>query len=305
MSLINKVKRTFFPTLAERLGYTAEDIIVIVNIDDVGLHKDETDASFNALNCGMVKSGSLMVVCPNFNRAIELWHKNPKLDLGIHLTLTCEWGEKYPWAPVLSEADVPSLVNPEGCMWPTVNLLLEHADKGEVKRELKAQIEMVIDTGLSPSHLDYHMNFHHNPDLMAIIIDLSREYNLLMRFPRRKRYKYPFVKNNLMSLKRRGFVFPDTQMGIYTMEGQDQSLEFRMSRYHDHLRSLGPGVHNIKIHTGYDTQEARQMMGNHYSSVRQIDWDVWTSNKTKQLADELGIVFLDFWPLKKLQGKLT
>ena len=100
MSFVNSIKHNYFPTLAERLGYSDKDIIVIVNIDDVGMHKDETEASFRALNFGMVKSGSIMVPCPNYDQVIKLWRENPEIGLGIHLTLTCEWGEKYPWAPV-------------------------------------------------------------------------------------------------------------------------------------------------------------------------------------------------------------
>ena len=76
MSFISHITNKLFPRLAEQLGYSDKDILVIVNIDDVGLHKDETEASFSALNFGMVKTGSIMAPCPNFNQVIKLWKEN-------------------------------------------------------------------------------------------------------------------------------------------------------------------------------------------------------------------------------------
>ena len=304
MVVFHRIKQAYFPTLAEQLGYSRKDILVIVNMDDVGLHKDETEASFRGLNFGIVKSGSVMVPCPNFNHAMELWRENPEYNLGIHFTLTCEWGGKYPWTPVLPRADVPSLYNPEGIMWRTVTELLQHGKRSEINRELDAQINKVLDTGMKPTHLDYHMGFAFHPDIFPIVMELSRTYDLPLRAPKRRRYKFPFIKNNLWFLRRSGHTFPDTQMGIYMMRGSDQSYEYRKAKYHDHLRGLKPGVHNIKIHMALQTEELKKIMGEHKTSIRQIDYDVWTSEETKKLAEDLGIIFIGYRPLQQLQEEL-
>ena len=86
--------------------------------------------------------------------------------------------------------------------------------------------------------------------------------------------------------------------------GADQSLEFRKAKYHDHLRSLKPGVHNIQIHIAFQTKELEDITGLHDSSIRQIDYDVWTSDDTKKLAEDLGITFIGYRPLQQLQEKL-
>jgi chitin disaccharide deacetylase len=303
LNFVSRFRKRYFPSLAEQLGYSDQDILVIVSIDDVGMHKDVTEASFRALNSGMVKSGSIMVPCPNFDNAIHLWKTNPKIDMGIHLTLTCEWGKKYPWTPVLSRTDVPSLYNQEGIMWKSVAELLQHANRHHIVMELEAQINKVLDTGLQPSHADCHMVLHEHVDLLPIVVDVSRKYSLSMRVSQRKIHKLPFVRNNVNSLRRAGHAFPDTQMGLYMMGGQDQSLEFRKAAYHDYLRSLKPGVHNIKVHISPKTGELQNIMGNHSSSIRQIDYEVWTSDETRKLSQELGIVFIDFKPLQQLQIK--
>jgi hypothetical protein len=304
MSFFERMKQRYFPSLAEQLGYTDKDILVIVNIDDVGMYKDETEASFKALNFGIVKSGSVMVPCSNFDRATQLWKENPEIDLGIHLTLTCEWGGGYPWAPILSKKHVPSLYNPDGIMWASVQELFQHAKRDEIKMELEAQIKKAFDAGLKPTHVDHHMDFYYHADLFGDVMDLSRKYNLPMRVWKRRRYKYPLIKHNLFLLRRKGYVFPDTQMGFYMLGGHNQSLEFRKAKYHEHLRSLQPGVHNIKIHIAFQTEELQNIMGSHYSSIRQIDYDVWSSNDTRKLADDLGITFIGFRPLQQLQGEL-
>lgn len=304
ISFVHRIRQNHFPTLAEQLGYTDRSILVIVNIDDIGMHKDETDASFKALNFGLVKSGSVMAPCSNFNQVIKLWKENPEIDLGIHLTLTCEWGEKYPWGTVLPQSDVPSLYNPDGIMWRNVQELLQYAKRKDINMELDAQINKILDAGLQPSHLDHHMDFYYHSDLFADVMELSRKYNLPMRVWKRRKYKLPFFKNNLISLRRMGYVFPDTQMGVYMMGGQNQSLDFRKAKYHEYLRLLKPGVHNIKVHVAFKTKELQNIMGEHDTSIRQIDYDVWCSDDTKQLAKELGIFFIGFRPLQQLQREL-
>mgnify|MGYP005841548953 CR=1 FL=1 len=306
MGLAERITNPGRPTLAEQLGYSDKDILVIVNIDDVGMHEDEMEASIRAMEFGMVKTGSIMVPCPGFDRVMKWWRKNPEgIDLGIHLTLTCEWGRKYPWSPVLPEDQVPSLYNPEGIMWPSVADLLQHGARAEILMELEAQINKILDAGMQPSHLDHHMDFYYFGGLFEDVMELSRKYDLPMRVWRNRRYRAPFIlKNNLPFLRRRGYVFPDTQMGIYCMGGEDQSLEFRQSRYYEHLRTLGPGVHNIKVHIALQTDELEDIMGSHHTSIRRIDYDVWSSGETRRIAEELGIVFIGFRPLQQLQKKL-
>ena len=94
-------------------------------------------------------------------------------------------------------------------------------------------------------------------------------------------------------------------MGIYQMGGQNLSLDFWKAKYHDHLRSLKPGVHIIKVHIAFQTKELQNITGMHDSSIRQMDYDVWTSDDTKKLAEELGIIFIGYRPLQQLAGKIN
>lgn len=179
-----------------------------------------------------------------------------------------------------------------------------HAERKDMENEMEAQIIKVLDAGLKPSHLDHHMSIYGHPDFLSILVELSHKYKIPMHLPGRRRYKLPFVKNNLFSLRRRGHVFPDTQIGIYHEGAQNLHLDFWKAKYHDCLRSLKSGVHLIKVHIAFQTKELEDITGLHDSSIRQIDYDVWTSDDTKKLAEELGITFIGYRPLQQLQEKL-
>jgi predicted glycoside hydrolase/deacetylase ChbG (UPF0249 family) len=288
-------------SLARRLGYTDKDILVITNIDDIGMHGDATEASFQALSFGLVTTGSVMVPCPDYSHVVRRWKESPETDLGVHLTLTCEWGARWPWKPILPPDIVPSLYNPDGIMWASTNELLQHAAAKEIYMELDAQIRKMLEDGMKPSHVDHHMDFYYQTELFTLVMALSRKYHLPMRVWRRRRYRLPFIKNNLVSLRRKGFIFPDTQMGLYGMKGHDQSLATRKRMYHEYLRSLKPGVHNVKLHIAFNTENLQQIMGTNHAAIRQIDHEVWTSDDTRRIASDLGISFIGFRPLQRLQ----
>ncbi|MBT8356723.1 MAG: ChbG/HpnK family deacetylase, partial [Desulfobacterales bacterium] len=126
-------------SLAEQLGYSKDSILLIVHADDIGMHVDQTDGTFDAMKKGMVKTGSVMVPCPDFNRVAMIWKDNANLDLGIHLTLNSDWGKKYGWGAVLPKNQVPSLYNAEGNLWGTPNDLRAHMDVDEAALEFEAQ----------------------------------------------------------------------------------------------------------------------------------------------------------------------
>ena len=72
-------------TLAEQLGYSRDDIILIVHADDLAIHKDQTDGSLDVMKKGMDKTGSVMVPCPDFERVVSIWKNNLNLDLNLDL----------------------------------------------------------------------------------------------------------------------------------------------------------------------------------------------------------------------------
>src|SRR5271154_6957886 len=80
---------------------------LIVNADDFGLSKSVNAAVIRAHREGVLTSASLMVNENGFDEAVKLAKENPKLGVGLHLTLLC--GKS-----ALPPEKIPGLVNAQG-----------------------------------------------------------------------------------------------------------------------------------------------------------------------------------------------
>lgn len=290
------------PSLVEQLGYTRDDILVIVNADDIGMHIGQTDGTLQTMDSGMCRSASIMVPCPDFERTAEICKNNPRYNLGIHLTLTSEW-KKYRWSPVLKKEEVPSLYDPDGYMWSNPDYLLRHIDFNDAERELEAQIKKARKAGINLSHMNGHHSIcRSHPDLFKIALKLSKKYNLPLRPMRRKRYNIPFHPFSIGQLKKRGYVFPNTSKGFYSIPGEEEKgISLRRKSYFDYMAKLKPGVHEISMHPAIVTDGLNEIINQPF--VRSNDLIIWTSSETKEFAKNHNITFITFENLKELQLK--
>ena len=97
----------------------------------------------------------------------------------MHLTLNSEW-KYYRWGPVLGRSAVPSLVDSNGLFLPSSSAFLKSKYKlDEVEKELAAQIERALHSGLKIDYVDYHMGTAvATPELRAIVETLAKRYGL-------------------------------------------------------------------------------------------------------------------------------
>jgi len=165
------------PTLAERLGFAADDRIAIVHADDIGMCHAANLGAFQALREGSATCGSIMVPCPWFQEAVELAKASPELDLGVHLTLNAEWPH-YRWGPVAGRSSVPSLLDGQGFLPRTSAETMKRAKPEEVEVELRAQVEMALEAGIDVTHLDSHMGTVFFPPFLESYNKLAAEYRV-------------------------------------------------------------------------------------------------------------------------------
>jgi predicted glycoside hydrolase/deacetylase ChbG (UPF0249 family) len=165
-------------TMAEKLGYEADEKLLIVHADDIGVARSVNIASARAFESGGVTSGSVMVPCPWFPDFAAYYREHQPLDVGIHVTLTAEW-DYYKWGGISPAGEIPSLLDENGYFYSTVEEVGEHADPAEVEKEIRAQIERALALGIRPTHLDTHMgSVMATPELVQIYLKLGREYDL-------------------------------------------------------------------------------------------------------------------------------
>ena len=165
------------------LGFQPDDRLVIIHADDVGMCNGANVAFRELSDLGSVSSGAVMVPCPWFLNVLELAEQNPKLDIGVHLTLTSEW-KSYRWGPISTTKKSSGLIDDQGYFWHRTPMLAEHVVPEAAEIEMRAQIEKALHLGLDISHLDAHMGVAFIPQLFGIYLRLGKEYQLPILLPR-------------------------------------------------------------------------------------------------------------------------
>ena len=129
-------------SLAEKLGYGAADRLLILNCDDLGASHSANIAIDDSIRNGIATSATLMVPCPWACEAVGLCGG---LDIGIHLTLTCEY-PGYRWRALTG---AKSLHDADGFM-PRTNIL-SSASAGENAGNVRPDSPSIVATSCMPS----------------------------------------------------------------------------------------------------------------------------------------------------------
>jgi len=151
---------------------------VILTVDDFGASKSINAGVFRGLDAGLIKSVAAIVTFPDSIEEIKRLHqKYEEVEVGLHFCITSGY-------PVSGADTVPTLVNEEGGFFPIDELVprIKDIDLEELEKELRSQIEIVLDTGIPLACLSSH---HHilnvySPYFM-IVLKLAGEYDLPVR----------------------------------------------------------------------------------------------------------------------------
>ena len=147
---------------------------LIINGDDFGYSEQVNQGIIQAHQEGILTSTSLMVTGEAFEQGVALAKSHPNLGVGLHLVLVC--GKS-----VLSPQFIPHLVNQQGFfsnnpLYAGLNYQFNPATRAELRREIKAQLDKFLQTGLTLTHLDGHLHLHLHPVILAILGELAQEY---------------------------------------------------------------------------------------------------------------------------------
>ncbi len=272
-------------SLAERLGYRADDRVVILNCDDLGSSQAANEAVYRSLRDGVASSATLMVPAPWARHAASEYRGE---DVGVHLTLNSEW-DLYRWGPITR---APSLLDGDGGFPRTVTDVWDHADLDEVWRELSAQVERAILWGFDVTHLDSHMGtLQLKPEFFDVYLDLAVEYALPLRLSgasTQQAVGFPFRDR----ADEEGVMAPDHLIRTHGV-GSRTSVMAAMD-------ALRPGVTEMYVHPAVDTPELRAHAPDWEGRVDDLDLVSGVGVLAESLR-QAGAHVIGYRPLRELQ----
>jgi chitin disaccharide deacetylase len=273
-------------TLAERLGYRADDRLLIVNCDDLGSTHAANIGVYESLREGIATSATLMVPCP-WARDAAARHRGE--DVGVHLTLNAEL-DHYRWGPI---THAPSLLDGDGGFPRTLEDVWDHADLDEVRRELRAQVERAILWGFDVSHIDSHMgSVQLKPEFFDVYLDLAVEFGLPLRLSgasTERTIGFPFRQ----LAADEGVVFPDNFVLVRSGVGSRRDIERA-------VMELRPGVTEVYVHPAVDSPELRAATPDW--AARVDDHDLVTRDRSlRTMLERAGVQLVGYRALRDAQ----
>jgi predicted glycoside hydrolase/deacetylase ChbG (UPF0249 family) len=152
---------------------------VLFRLDDIGMNHSVNLGLEQVAKTGMPFSATVMFIGPWYQEAVEILRKYPQVTVGVHLALNSEW-RGYRWGPVLGMGGVPSLTDSVGYFLPSTRAFLASNYKlDEVERELSAQVERAMKSGLRITFVDAHMGMAWaTPQLREVMERVAKKYGL-------------------------------------------------------------------------------------------------------------------------------
>lgn len=257
---------------------------LVLHADDFGMNEAVNRGILLGFSHGLLTSTAILTNAPGCATAIAQWQdllsrftqrtlssresrerladSRAPFDLGVHLNLTQGrplTADRYPALLLDDEGRFP------GVFGLARRLLISGRKfRPAIERELTAQIEVLLDHGLAPTHLNAHQYIDLFPVLAAILPELLRRYAIrVVRVPWERgltrttllrglepvnwslgQIKRLFAFHHLVEMRRHGVAHPAGYFGTSHAGRIDLGL---MQRF---VASANPGLTEIGLHPG-------------------------------------------------------
>ncbi|MEL6720457.1 MAG: ChbG/HpnK family deacetylase [Bacteroidota bacterium] len=225
---------------------------VIINADDYGMTPAISEGIRKAYKEGILTSTTAMATGLDIKNALKEYKTScPNLGLGVHLTVTS-------YDSVLSPSNVSSLIDENtGKFYKLADLInrAEEINYDQLHKEWKSQITFIGDICGEIDHLDsHHYACYINSKFTEVMIELSNEFSLPVRFPTGPGITtQDQVIETMQLLSSKGVKTTDFYFGEYTKSGG--SAESLRSIYN----RLENGTTEILTHCGLVDEELRSL----------------------------------------------
>ncbi len=268
---------------------------LIVNADDFGRSRSINAAVIRAHREGILTSASLMVNEPGFDEAVQLAKENPKLGVGLHLTLLMGHS-------ALPSEKIPGLVNNQGefsnnPVGVGLKYFFHRGLREQVRAEIHAQFGRFRTTGLPLDHVNGHLHLHLHPTVFQILmadaeklgirhLRLTRDcFARSQRLARGRwfyRVAHAFIHDRLSKrarepLRRRGIKHAQITFGLLQDSFVDEDYVLKL------LPELPPGDSELYSHPSLDKFKH--------------EFDALVSPRVKELVRKLGVELIRYQDL--------
>lgn len=238
---------------------------VIFNADDFGLTPGVNLGTVDACQLGVVRSTTLMVGMAAEKHAVNLVASTPLLKVGVHLRFTAG-------APLTNAS---CLVGDSG-LFEVKEGFWQRRDFSEqqIADEVTAQVEHFLATGLSLSHIDSHHHAHTHPQILPVVQEIARSYQVPLRAT--------------------GYHGKTQSDCRYTFEesfyGGGICLDKLLQIINRHNGCCD--VLEIMVHPAYVDQDLIDVSS--YNILRAKELDILTDKKLSEALDELDVIISDY-----------
>ena len=288
----------------KKLGFSDDDRVVIIHTDDIGVSHASYAACTDLWQASIISSSAVMVPCPWFPKVAAYCRSMPEVDMGVHLTLTCEY-DNYRWGPISSREVSTGMLDAEGYFPRTCPAIQQSADPDAVQRELFAQVQRAIDAGIMPTHADTHMGSVFHPKFFPAYAQVAKHFRIPVMVPRLsedelRRWGFDaegahWAMKMLTQLEGEGLPLVDNVDGMPL-----DKPEHRLDQVFAALDALRPGITHFVIHPSHDTPEARAISPDLPSRIG--DYETFIDERVHEHVRKTGIQVIGYTALKQLMN---
>jgi chitin disaccharide deacetylase len=218
---------------------------LLINADDLGFDADTLGATTGLMTAGAIKSATIILGYPESAAAMAFAQDHQRdFSFGLHFNIA----EGRP----LSSRPVPSLVGPDGQYRGPIQQrlralagLLRAAD---VASEAEAQLGILADHGVTPSHIDSHGHLHKFPPVLRALRPVMKRFGIRrVRLPQTA-YDNQRVYNRLLDQHcRKAFTASDLSTTSSFFNTRSHAPDW-LDRF---LADLPQGLAELGVHPGH------------------------------------------------------
>jgi len=292
-------------SLIEKLGFETSDKVVIFHIDDVGFSHASNLASFECLDFGVASCGSVIVPAPWFLEAASICRNNSQYDIGVHLTLTCEY-DLYRWRALSSVNTDSGLLDLEKSLWRTTEEAIANINPKAAEIEMRTQVQTALASGIDITHIDTHMGTVMDPKFLPSYLKIAREFKVPAFLPRVSKEDLEAIGlGNLADVYLKMFDKIEESgtpildyMIIDTLGDSPNKLEYYCKRFSE----IKPGITHFLFHTAKMSPELNAITPDSAIS-RNLDYQSFADPKIKECVEKHNLKIIGYREIRDIVRK--